>query len=110
MSRIGVELFPLLFEVKRADTLGQSMYKRDEKLEYIAEYERVYNEVLAEDQCVSKKDMKINGSDLIKMGVEPGPKLGAILDELYEMVLDDPTLNEYEKLKSLANKIIPSVI
>lgn len=110
MSRIGVELFPLLFEVKRADILGQSMYKRDEKLEYIAEYERVYNEILAEDQCVSKKDMKINGSDLIKMGVEPGPKLGAILDELYEMVLDDPSLNEYEKLKNLANKIIPSVI
>lgn len=42
MSRIGTELFPLLFEVKRADTLGQSMYKRAEKLEYIAEYERVY--------------------------------------------------------------------
>ena len=48
MSRIGTELFPLLFEVKRADTLGQSMYKRAEKIEYIAEYERVYRKILAE--------------------------------------------------------------
>ena len=53
LSRIGTELFPLLFEVKRADTLGQSMYKRAEKLEYIAEYERVYRKILADHQCVS---------------------------------------------------------
>ena len=110
MSRIGTELFPLLFEVKRADTLGQSMYRREEKLEYIAEYERVYRKILADHQCVSKKEMKINGSDLIKMGVEPGPKLGDILDRLYEQVLDDPSLNEAQKLKELANKIITSLI
>ena len=110
MSRIGTELFPLLFEVKRADTLGQSMYKRAEKLEYIAEYERVYRKILADHQCVSKKEMKINGSDLIKMGVEPGPKLGDVLDRLYEQVLDDPSLNEAQKLKELANKIITSLI
>ena len=88
----------------------QSMYKRAEKLEYIAEYERVYRKILADHQCVSKKEMKINGSDLIKMGVEPGPKLGDILDRLYEQVLDDPSLNEAQKLKELANKIITSLI
>ena len=60
--------------------------------------------------AVSKKEMKINGSDLIKMGVEPGPKLGDILDRLYEQVLDDPSLNEAQKLKELANKIITSLI
>ena len=54
--------------------------------------------------------MKINGSDLIKMGVEPGPKLGDILHRLYEQVLDDPSLNEAQKLKELANKIITSLI
>ena len=57
-----------------------------------------------------KREMKINGSDLIKMGVEPGPKLGDILDRLYEQVLDDPSLNEAQKLKELANKIITSLI
>ena len=104
MSRIGTELFPLLFEVKRADTLGQSMYKRAEKFEYIAEYERVYRKILADHQCVSKKEMKINGSDLIKMGVEPGPKLGDILDRLYEQVLDDHRSMKLKNLKSLRIK------
>ena len=110
MSRIGVDLFPLLFKVKRADMLGQSLYKRDEKMAYIDEYERVYNDILAQNQCVSKKDMKINGRDLIALGVEPGQKLGAILDRLYEMVLDDPKLNDREKLIEHANKIIASFI
>ena len=110
MSRIGTELFPLLFEVKRADMLGQSLYKRDEKTAYIDEYERVYNEILSENQCVSKKDMKINGRDLIALGVEPGQKLGEILDKLYEMVLDDPKLNDHEKLIEHANKIISPLI
>ena len=110
MSRIGVDLFPLLFEVKRADMLGQSLYKRKEKMAYIDEFERVYNEILSDDQCVSKKDMKINGKDLIALGVEPGQKLGAILDRLYEMVLDDPKLNDRKKLIEHANKIISTLI
>ena len=33
-----------------------------------------------------------------------------ILDRLYEQVLDDPSLNEAQKLKELANKIITSLI
>lgn len=110
MSRIGVDLFPLLFEVKRADMLGQSLYKRKEKMAYIDEFERVYNEILSDDQCVSKKDMKINGRDLIDLGMEPGQKLGEILDKLYEMVLDDPELNDHEKLIEHANKIISTLI
>ena len=110
MSRIGVDLFPLLFEVKRADMLGQSLYKRKEKMAYIDEFERVYNEILSADQCVSKKDMKINGRDLIDLGMEPGQKLGEILDKLYEMVLDDPELNDHEKLIEHANKIISTLI
>ena len=31
------------------------------------------------------------------------------LDRLYEQVLDDPSLNEAQKLKELANKIITSL-
>ena len=68
------------------------------------------NRILEENQCVSKKTMKINGSDLIAMGVKPGPGLGDILDQIYEQVLDDPELNDNEKLKGLANKIITSFI
>lgn len=102
MSRIGTELFPLLFEVKNADTLAQSMYHRQEKLDYVKQYKQTYEQILAEKQCVRKSDMVISGRDLMELGIEQGPILGKVIDGLYEEILDDPTLNTKEKLKELA--------
>lgn len=110
MSRMNVELFPLLFEVKRADTLGQSDYQRQEKLQYICDYENMYKQVLEKKQCISKKDLAINGRDLIDMGMETGKQLGKVLDELFEMVLEDPQLNTREKLTEIVNNIINPLI
>lgn len=106
ISRIGVDFFPELLEVKQADTLGQSQYHRDEKLEYIADYRKMYELILEKEQCVQKKDLAINGKDLIAMGMRPGKELGGILDELFELVLDQPELNQKDKLIEYANKLI----
>ena len=38
------------------------------------------------------------GKDLIATGMKPGPQMGAVLQELLEMVLDQPEMNEKEKL------------
>ena len=98
ISRIGLENMPLLFAVKRADTLGQSQYQRAEKLAYIDAYEAEYESICAAQQCVQKKDLAINGSDLIALGMKPGKAIGAVLDELFEQVLNDPDCNTKEQL------------
>ena len=49
MHRIGVEQYPALFAVKRADILAQSGYRRAEKLAYVDAYEQMYRE------CMEKK-------------------------------------------------------
>ena len=50
--------------------------------------------------------MKLNGDDLIKaLGLAPGPRLGAILDALFEEVLDDPSRNEREALLKRAEEL-----
>lgn len=105
MNRIGVELFPLLFEVKIADTLAQSMYHRQEKLDYVEDYRAVYEDILSRGQCVRKKDLAVNGCDLIAMGMKPGKEIGVVLDALLEKVLEEPEWNEYEKLMELAHNI-----
>ena len=46
----------------------------------IAEWSRMYDKIKAENQCVSLKTLKINGRDLIGMGVKPGPQLGQYYD------------------------------
>jgi tRNA nucleotidyltransferase (CCA-adding enzyme) len=52
----------------------------------------------------SRADLAISGDDLIAIGCEPGPALGATLDKLLEIVLVDPRLNEKERLLELARK------
>lgn len=104
ISKIGVETIPDLLKVKRADCLGQSMYRREEKLQYIDEFQKMYEQILEKKQCVQKKDMKINGRDLINIGMKPGKELGLVLDELFDMVIENPGLNTHEKLIELAHK------
>ena len=105
MSRIGTEYMEDLFAVKRADMLAQSMYQHREKMEYIDRYEAAYHEVLRQNQCVQKKDLAVGGRDLIAIGMKPGKELGAVLDALFEKVLEEPELNTRENLLELANKL-----
>lgn len=104
ISRVGTDSMEDLLAVKRADTLGQSLYQRREKLDYVDEFERLYHEVLEKNQCVTKKDLAVNGRDLIALGMEPGPRLGEVLDALFERVLDTPELNTREQLLAMAQQ------
>jgi tRNA nucleotidyltransferase (CCA-adding enzyme) len=98
ISRIGADNMNDLLMVKRADTLAQSKYRLEEKLAYLDEYENMYREICRENQCVQKKDLAINGRDLIELGMQPGKAIGDVLDGLFEAVLDDPALNTREQL------------
>lgn len=104
MNRIGAENMQDLFAVKRADTQAQSMYEKQQKMDYIEEFENLYQQVLDKGQCVKKKDLAINGRDLIAIGMKPGRQLGEVLDHLFEKVLDQPELNTKEQLLSMAEQ------
>lgn len=105
VNKLGEDIFPMFLQVSRADTMAQSMYNREKKLANIAEWSRMYDKIKAENQCVSLKTLKINGRDLIGMGVKPGPQLGQILNALLEEVLDEPTRNDEVWLKNRAQEI-----
>ena len=109
-SAIGVENVPMLLEMKRADLLGQSTYQREQKMSLVDYYEAQYQECMKEKTCLTKKDMAINGSDLIAMGMKQGRAVGEVIDQLFEMVLDTPELNEKEKLTELAHKLMTPFI
>lgn len=51
------------------------------------------------------KDLKINGFDLIKIGIKPGKKLGMLLSECLNVVIDDPELNDKEYLLQMVKNI-----
>lgn len=104
MVRLGPEAYPDIFELKRADILAQSEYKRQEKLQYLKEYEACYRKILEKNQCLSIKDLAVNGRDLMELGIPAGPGLGSCLKKLLELVLDDPALNTKESLLNAVKK------
>ena len=53
VNRMGRELFPLLLKVQTADTLAQSRWYREEKLDRIRKVQQVYRIILeGESVCV----------------------------------------------------------
>ena len=96
--KIGPDIFPALLQVKQADILAQSDYKRQEKMEKLELYQVLYQGIIEKQQCLAIKDLAINGADLIALGMSPGKELGEVLKQLLDMVLEEPELNTKEKL------------
>lgn len=92
--------FPLILEVKAADLAAQSDYQRTEKREWLERLRGLYEEIEREGNCLTIKDLAVNGRDLIQAGITPGPQLGLALQQLLEIVLEDPEKNTREYLLS----------
>lgn len=106
MNRIGKELFPYYLEVRMADTLAQSGYQREEKLANIRDIRKVYTEILEKGECVSLKELAVNGRDLTAAGIAPGKEMGELLARLLDEVIRDPEKNKKEYLISRALEIV----
>ena len=101
---IGPELFPLYIKVQWADNCGKSLYKRKEKQERVSRVARVYEQVMAEKPCLSRKELAINGEDLRELGIR-GRETGDILESALLMVLDEPEMNNREVLLKYASDL-----
>ena len=101
MVKVGVDLFPYLLKVKKADFLAQSMYKRGEKEEELKQLTILYEKIMEEKNCVSLKDLAVTGRDLIEMGMTPGKEIGETLNRLLDIVIEEPEKNTKEELMQL---------
>lgn len=101
MNIIGEDLFPMWMEVQKADSQAQSDYLAEEKRARQEGVRRTWEKIVREGQCVSLKGLAVTGSDLIAAGMKPGKEMGAVLHMLLEKVLEEPELNEKDKLLKL---------
>lgn len=106
MHKIGTELFPMMFRVKRADILAQSDYCREEKLQHLKQMEQLYQDICEQKECVSLKMLAVNGQDLIEHGMKQGRELGETLNKLLDLVLEHPEHNNREYLLQMIELIV----
>lgn len=109
MNRIGVDAMPYLFLLQEADLLAQSSYQQDGKLKKLAAARRCFREIVEAGEAVDKKDLAVDGRDLLELGVTQGPLLGGILQELLELVLEEPEKNKKEILLSYVRDHYPDI-
>lgn len=105
LNKIGEETFRNLLKVRKADIKAQNTDYYQERHDKLERIKVVLEEVLNAKECFSKKDLAINGTDLIKLGYTEGKQIGEIINKLVELVLDNPNLNTKEQLVEIVKTL-----
>ena len=104
LSKFGLDGVLKLLKVMRADVLAQSPEYRY-RLDRIADAEEIAKNLAAQKPCLSLSELQINGRTLMDIGIPQGRKLGAVLAQLLDEVIDGVTKNTQEALTTRAREI-----
>ncbi len=101
---IGEDIFGLLLKVREADIKAQNPAFLPGRLERLNKIRDIYMEIKAMGQCLSTRELAINGNDLIASGFSQGKEIGSILKKLLKEVVNNPGLNQRKFLLAMALK------
>lgn len=104
LSKFGLDGVLKLLKVMRADVLAQSPEYRY-RLDQIADAEKIAKNLAEQKPCLSLRELQINGRTLMDIGIPQGRKLGAVLAQLLDEVIDGVTKNTQEALTTRAREI-----
>ena len=94
-----------IFDLKIADnaSLAPPYRIRVQELKLIR---RRMEEIISSKECVSLNQLSIDGNDLIKLGVQPGKKVGVLKNKLLDLVIEGTVENTKSALEDVAKKLI----
>ncbi|MCR5673941.1 MAG: HD domain-containing protein [Lachnospiraceae bacterium] len=95
---VGKENMENLMRLKYADLYAHTRYLWDDKLYQVETLEKMYRRIIADNDCLSIADLAVSGHDLMEKGIPAGPVMGKTLGRLFDLVLDDPGMNDKDKL------------
>jgi tRNA nucleotidyltransferase (CCA-adding enzyme) len=108
IRKVGLDNIEDLFVLRMADRKGNGARKG-----LPAPIERLkkrIGHVIEQENAFTVRDLDINGTILMeKFGLEPGPIFGKILNDLLEIVLDSPEMNERAILLEKARQILDQI-
>ncbi len=98
MAKHGREFFFEHLEVRTADTLAQSDFRREEKLWELSEKKRIGEQLVKENAPLSLGSLAIDGEDVVSLGVSRGKAVGIALESCLAKVVDEELPNQREIL------------
>lgn len=101
IHRVGPERVPALIALRMADKAGSGTPYNTADVDRLRS---ALHMAARKHQPLTLQELAVDGHDLIALGVPAGPRIGRLLSELLERVLDNPKLNERETLLALVRQ------
>lgn len=101
IDRVGVENLDDLFKLQIADSKG---HRTNADYSPIIKRREEVRKILKKGEPFNVSQLKIDGNDLIELGIKPGKEIGEILNKLLDMVMENPELNNRESLINIINQ------
>lgn len=98
LSRWGKERVEKLLSLHRADLLGKDAEDISQSLAQLEESRSILEQLVQEEGRFTLKDLAVNGNDLLRCGMTPGPEMKQMLSRLLEHVLSGELPNDRELL------------
>lgn len=105
LRKLTADGFRQILALKRADTAAHAPVCHG-RLADIDALMPIAEEIIRKDNCFSLKQLAVNGSDLLSVGVPNGRQVGIILNYLLEAVLDDELPNDKAALLCRARELL----
>ena len=99
IARVGAENVPDLMELRLADIKGSGTPHDTSHVDHIR---AVLEDMQTQGVADPKSALAVSGRDVLEaLGIGPGPRVGAILRYLVELITDQPDLNHRWKLLAI---------
>lgn len=105
ISKHDMGFFEDYLDVRYADTMAQSNFRIEQKLDELEMFHDIYDEIVAERPVLSVRQLDIDGRDLMAEGYK-GRTIGEALSLALDAVIDEVCVNEKKELLSYIEKHI----
>ncbi len=99
----GKAVFDMLIKIKLADVSAQAEHVRQNRVSELNETARLADEIIAEKDCFTLKDLAVNGRDMISLGFS-GSDIGRILNDVLDKVISEELSNDRGAIIEYINK------
>jgi len=97
IKRIGVDNVDNLIRLRRADDLAHGWGRSFEK--DIELFKERIEAVRRKSPPINISDLAVNGNNVMnELSLQPGPRIGQILNQLHEIVIERPEYNQKDRL------------
>ncbi len=93
LSDLGIAYYEALLYLQKADVKAHAKDAYEERRQYLVEYQKICENIIERGDCLSIKELAVDGKDLIQEGVPQGKELGKYLEALLKLVLSNPEKN-----------------